>query len=121
MALFYTGVALNIIGCLFMCLFLGVYVQSRLQNKKKMLMLVILIVISMTASALVVICRKNEKCVVILGSISMVFPAMFLLFLGGFLIIMASSQGMNAIQLPLFFIVISSLLAFVGSIMILLK
>jgi cytochrome bd-type quinol oxidase subunit 2 len=115
----HTGIIMNVLGCLFMLLVTAWRVHNQLQSKIRMLFVVVLIGISMI-SAMLTLARPDDKIFkFVFGSISMVFPASFVFFLGGILIVITSFQGTHAVSISHFLFVLAALLAFIGSILIL--
>lgn len=113
------GVALNVIGSLLMIITIFWHVHSRLQNKNKMIVFVLFIIISMTTGSLTLAWPDNRLVRLVLGSVSVVFPAAFVFFLGGLIMAIAVVQGMNAVSVVIILFILSSLVAFAGSVTIL--
>jgi len=109
------GAIINIVGSLGMIVSIIVFTAHRFQLHAKILMPILFPIISIILSSFV-IAREDPVLIVTLSSIAMVYPIFVLLGMGSLLLVLAFMQGINSIQIPLFFLVLSGLVAFSGSV-----
>jgi hypothetical protein len=112
------GALLNICGSIGMIVSLFLHAAQRIQFHPKLAMPITLAVVSMILSAFI-LCTCDPTTVLVLSSVSLVFPSIVLLSIGCVLMAMAVVQGIHSIQVPLFFLVLTALLAFSGNVIIL--
>ena len=112
------GFALQIIGCLLMIGLLSWFAIDRLQSKTKLWYLLIFPILTIIFVCLTQIPNREVK--ILFSWLSLLFPVLVLLFFGGLLLILAIFQGFNSISSTVFCLVLSSMLAVTGSILLIL-
>src|SRR5579872_6504138 len=104
------------LGSILMIVFLVSFAIDRIQSKTKLWFLLTFAIISLLCALLTQI--NNQMARIVFAWISIIFPILVIFFLGGLLLGLAIVQGMNSISSLLFCLVLSSIIAFAGSILL---
>jgi hypothetical protein len=110
------GVILNIIGCILQLTILGWRAVVKLQNISKMIIFGLLILVGLISGTVALF--VSPKLRIALGSLAVIIPSIIAFSLGCILTFIMSFQGFNAVQISLILLVLASLVALVGSVLI---
>ena len=110
------GVSLQFLGCFIIACLFSWFAIDRFQSKTKMWYLITLPILTVIFVTLTQI--RNQKVRKLFSVLSIIIPAVICLVFGGMLLLEAIYQGYNSISSVIFFIFIAGIVAFSGSVLL---
>lgn len=114
-----TGVILSLVGGALVLVCLCVFAHERLESVAPVVMYGVIAALSLVFAGLTFYRPNSSSWLYIFGSLALVIPTIIVLFVGGWMMISAVMFGMNSVMLTVFLLFLSALLAFAGSVTLL--